>query len=191
MEWIRDQLDKLRNRRTARGAYEETGSRQEAGQAYGAAGPARRVRGVEDDAWDTRVGNEDPYGGGPGGYYEEQELGIATTPGVRSEPYGGGSSYLDARTGYENERGRSQNRLPGLTTGGLQPGRSGHSRSGSAGQKNPFGDDSEAVGPRNVSPRPEGEGSGHVKVQPSLDSQHSEGGGSPTSTRKSMFREGL
>lgn len=189
IEWIKDQLDKLRNRRTARGAYEESGSQQEAGLAYGAAGSARRGRGVEDDAWDTRVGNEDLYGGGAGGLYEEQELGLAPTPGVHSEPYGAGSSYLDARTGYENERGRSQNRSPGLTTGGLQPGRSGHSKSGSAGQ-NPFGDDNEAASLRDVSPRPEIDGrSGHVKGQASLDSQH--GGDSPTSTRKSMFREGL
>ena len=68
MEWIKDQLDKLRNRRTAQGAYEETGGQQEQGIAYGAGGPTRRGRGVEDDAWDTRVGNEEPYASGPGGY---------------------------------------------------------------------------------------------------------------------------
>ena len=181
----------MRNRRTARGAYEETGGQQESGVAYGAAGPARRGRGVEDDAWDSQVRDEDPYAGGPGGYYEEQELGLAPTPGLVSEPYGSGSSYLDARTGYENERGRSQNRSPGLKTSGLQPGQQGHSRPGSAGQ-NPFGDDAEAASLRDVSPRPEMDGRGaHVKGQASLDSQHGGGGDSPTSTRKSMFREGL
>src|SRR4051812_14801030 len=36
IEWIKDQLGKLRNRRTAQGAYEETGSQQEQGIAYGA-----------------------------------------------------------------------------------------------------------------------------------------------------------
>ena len=146
----------------------------------------RRGRGVEDDAWDTQVRDEDAYGGGPGGYgYEEQELGLTPTPGLASEPYGAGSSYLDARTGYENERGRNQNRSPGL-----QPGGQGHSRSGSAGQ-NPFGDDNEAMSLRDVSPVPEVEGrsGGHVKGQGSLGSQHE--GDSPTSTRKSMFREGL
>lgn len=144
---------------------------------------------MEDDAWDTRVGNEDTYGTGPGGYYEEQELGLAPTPGLQNEPYGAGSSYLDARTGYENERGRSQNRSPGLKASGLQPSGPGHSRTGSTGQ-NPFGDDNEAASLRDVSPRPEPDGrSGHVKGQTSLDLQH--GGDSPTSTRKSMFREGL
>jgi hypothetical protein len=195
IEWVKDQLDKLRNRRTAQGAYEETGSQQESGIAgYGAGGSARRGRGAEDDAWDSQVRDEDPYGGagaGAGGYYEEQELGLTPTPGLQSEPYGAGSSYLDARTGYENERGRSQNRSPGLKTGaGLQTGQQGHARPGSAGQ-NPFGDDNEAASLRDVSPRPEvdGRGIGHVKGQASLDSQH--GGDSPTSTRKSMFREGL
>lgn len=181
----------MRNRRTARGAYEETGGQQESGVAYGAGGPARRGRGVEDDAWDSQVRDEDPYAGGAGGYYEEQELGLAPTPGLVSEPYGNGSSYLDARTGYENERGRSQNRSPALKTSGLQPGQQGHSRPGSAGQ-NPFGDDAEAASLRDVSPRPEMDGRGaHVKGQSSLDSQHGGGGDSPTSTRKSMFREGL
>ena len=117
---------------------------------------------------------EDPYGAGPGGYYEEQELGLAPTPGLVNEPYGGGSSYLDARTGYEGERGRSQNRA------GLQPGGAGAAAQG----QNPFGDDNEAASLRDVSPRPEG----HVKGQESLDSTTAD---SPTSTRKSMFREGL
>ena len=136
---------------------------------------------MEDDAWDTQVGNEDPYGAsGPGGYYEEQELGLAPTPGLQSEPYGGGSSYLDARTGYENERGRSANRSPGL-----QPGAQGHSRGNSAG-KNPFGDDNEAASLRDVSPRPEPT---HVRGQASLGTD--DGNTSPISTRKSMFREGL
>ena len=136
---------------------------------------------MEDDAWDSSVREEDPYMAGPGGYYEEQELGLAPTPGLVSEPYGGGSSYLDARTGYEGEnRGRSQNRAGG--SGGLQPGGTG--AAAQQGQ-NPFGDDNEAAGLRDVSPRPEGS---HGKGQGSLDSTTAE---SPTSTRKSMFREGL
>lgn len=115
-------------------------------------------------------------------------MGLAPTPGLHNEPYGAGSSYLDARTGYENERGRSQNRSPGLAVGGLQPGQQGHARSTSAGD-NPFGDDNEAQSLRDVSPRPVLDTRmGHVKGQSSLDSQS---GDSPTSTRKSMFREGL
>ena len=185
IEWIKDQFGKMRSGRTARGAYEETGGGLESGTGYSSGG-GRRGRGLEDDAWDTQVGNEDAYGGGPGGYYEEQELGLAPTPGLHSEPYGGGSSYMTAGSGgaptYENERGRSKSRDPA----GLQPqgGRQG---------ENPFGDNHEAASLRDVSPRPETDArgtQGHSKGQSSLDSNRGGGGDSPTS-RKSMFREGL
>ncbi|KIV85936.1 hypothetical protein PV11_01586 [Exophiala sideris] len=165
-EWIRDQISKLGNKRTARGAYEEAGG--EAGYTG-----ARRGRGVEDDAWDTRVGNEDPYASGPGyAGYEEQELGLAPTPGVQSGPYsgssaaGGGGDYLSAGRGYtDGNRGR--------------PGSRG---------ADPFGDQNEAPSLRSVSPRPVG----HTKNNESLDTQGSgDGNTSPNSTRKSVFREGL
>lgn len=184
LEWIRDQISKLGNKRTARGAYEEAGGEGGAGGYSSGGGGGRRGRGVEDDAWDTRVGNEDPYGAtGPGGYagYEEQELGLAPTPGVHGGPYaggssgGGGSDYLSAGPrGYtDTERGR-----PG-------------SRS-----NDPFGDQNEVPSLRSVSPRPEGEprggGAGHTKNSGSLDTQGSgDGNTSPISTRKSVFREGL
>ncbi|KIW20266.1 hypothetical protein PV08_00841 [Exophiala spinifera] len=159
LEWIRDQFAKLGNRRTARGAYEEAGDGE-----TGYAG-ARRGRGVEDDAWDTRVGNDDPYAPGPGyGGYEEQELGLAATPGLQSEPYA--SDHADGM-----DRGRRSSR-----TGGLDP----------------FGDQNEAPSLRSVSPRPEGDSQGHTKGNPSLDTQGSgDGSSSPISTRKSVFRENM
>lgn len=138
----------------------------------------RTGRRLEDDAWDTRVGNEDPYGD-RGGYagYEEQELGLAPTPGLHNEPYGGSRSgggggggagdYL-ASGGY-NDRGRPTSR------GGLDP----------------FGDQNEAPSLRSISPRPH-EGAGHSKGNQSLDTNDSgDGNTSPISTRKSVFREGI
>lgn len=165
LEWIKDKIAAVRNRRTTRGGYEE--SRDTEGQyAGGNDGAGRRGRGLEDDAWDTRVGNEDPYGPGPGGYYEEQELGLAATPGVYNQQHAGGSDYMGQSTTYEganHERGRS---------GGLDP----------------FGDQHEAPSLRSVSPRPE-TAQGHIRGQDSLGSQ--DGNSSPTSTRKSVFREGI
>jgi hypothetical protein len=163
VEWIRDQFAKLSNRRTARGAYEEAGESALGG------GAARRGRGAgaEDDAWDTRVGNEDSYAAAGPGYsgYEEQELGLAPTPGLHNEAYGGGRGYADTTDG----RGRSGN------PGGLDP----------------FGDQNEAPSLRSISPRPEGDGrGGHTKGNQSLDTQGSgDGNSSPTSQRKSVFRE--
>ena len=154
---------------------------------------------MEDDAWDTRMGvggSEDPYGPGPGGYYEEQELGLAPTPGLHApEPYRQGD-YVGA--GYSRSaapgagagayitppadegRGRSKSREPPVVAAGgtrnLDP--------------NPFGDHHEAASLRSVSPRPEIDtsvagGASHTKGQGSLDSQTS-----PVS-RTSAFREGL
>jgi len=183
-EWVRDQFAKLTRRRTARGAYEETG-RGADGLVSGAPRGGRGARGMEDDAWDTRVGNEDPYApaGGFSGY-EEQELGLAATPGAQTEPHGGGRTapgdYL------------------GATSGGnySDVDVSGRGRPGSSSRENPFGDQHEAPRLRSVSPRPEPEGSskGHPKGNMSLDtlgSGSADGNTSPISTRKSIFREGI
>ncbi|EXJ92853.1 hypothetical protein A1O3_01407 [Capronia epimyces CBS 606.96] len=169
LEWFRDLFSRLTNKRTARGAYEEAGA--EAGLSG-----RRRGRGVEDDAWDVRVGNEDPYASGPGySGYEEQELGLAPTPGLHNEPYAGGSGgdYLGANRGYSEVDNRG--------------------RPSSAKGLDPFGDQNEAPSLRSVSPRPEADGGrGHTKGSQSLDTQGSgDGGSSPTSTRKSVFREGI
>lgn len=137
------------------------------------AGSSRpRGRGLEDDAWDARVGgrDEDPYGHGPGGYYEEQELGLAPTPGVggpHSQPYG--TDYIGQNTSYgggSSSRGRDN--------------------------LDPFSDANQAPSLRSVSPRPDlggldtsGRAYGHRKME-----SHDDGGNtSPISTRKSVFRE--
>ena len=177
LDWIKDQFAKLRSGRTARGAYEEAGDTAYPGPSSG----ARRGRGLEDDAWDTRVGNDDPYEAGPGGYYEEQELGIAPTPGLRNEPYAGASQdYMNAsRSEYDpDHRGRSKSREPPTATGN-----SGHL------DPNPFGDQHESSSLRSVSPRPEVDTQGHKQQQASLDSDNVLNT-SPVN-RKSMFREGL
>ncbi|EXJ58237.1 hypothetical protein A1O7_05662 [Cladophialophora yegresii CBS 114405] len=188
LEWFRDQFAKLTRRRTARGAYEEAGSGAD-GLVGGGPRGGRGARGMEDDAWDTRVGHEEAYGPA-GGYsgYEEQELGLAPTPGLHTDAYGGGrngpADYLGA---------------PGSGTRNYSDvDVSGRGRSGGPSRDNPFGDEYEAGASRlrSVSPRPEPEGSGkgHTKGNVSLDTQGSgsgDGNTSPISTRKSIFREGI
>jgi hypothetical protein len=183
IEWIKDQFAKLTQKRTARGAYEETG-RGADGLVSGGPSGGRGPRGMEDDAWDTRVGNEDPYAPA-GGYagYEEQELGLAATPGLHTEPYGGarnvGGDYLGATSGNYSDIDVS-----------------GRGRPGSSSRENPFGDHHEAPRLRSVSPRPEFDtgARGHAKGNMSLDTTGSgsaDGNTSPISTRKSVFREGI
>lgn len=163
---MKDQFSKLTHRRTARGNYEDA-------SADGNFLPGGRRGRAEDDDWDTRVGNEDPYGPGPGGYgYEEQELGLSAS---NTGPYAGGPSP------YDENRGR-QGRSPAPAAG--------HARGLSA-NENPFGDQNEAPSLRGVSPRPEPDArKGHTKGMDSLDSAGS-AGSSPTGTRKSAFRETL
>src|SRR5204863_5260398 len=72
--WFMDRIATLRNRRDARGGYEEP---LESGM------HGRRTD--HDEAWDMRMGIEADGTYAPGGYYEEQELGLA--PG--REPYEG------------------------------------------------------------------------------------------------------
>jgi len=181
LEWVKDQFAKLTRSRTARGAYEEAGSGADGPLNSGTARGGRGTRGLEDDAWDTRVGNEDPYGT-TGGYsgYEEQELGLAPTPGLQNEPYGG------ARAGGPNDYLGAQ-RSAGYSDVDV----SGRGRAESSSRDDPFGDHAEAAPRlRSVSPRPEVEGGrGHMKGNLSLDS--ADGNTSPLSTRKSVFREGI
>ena len=138
-------------------------------------------------AWDTRVGNE--ADAGPGGYYEEQELGLAPTPGLEN-PYA--SQHEAAMPGYgEGARGRSKSRDPPGVMGGQQGldtrydqemGRTSNQDS------NPFSDEHAAPSLRGVSPRP--------IVDPSAGQHRRDRGGtgsqdnSPTE-RRSMFRESL
>jgi len=159
---------KNRNNRTAAGAYEQSGNPGGAprGRASGPLDP--------DEAWDSRVGHEADGYGGPGGYYEEQELGLRTPniPGGDTS-YGGSSYQMNLATDpgatsgrYDEERGRARSRSPGLTAG------------------NPFADSAEPsnMSLRGVSPRP-------------IDTSMARGKGakdddSPTE-RKSVFRENV
>ena len=174
IEWVRGQVDRLTNKRTARGAYEETGAGGAGQGLYRGVGRGRDGTGAaEDDAWDTRVGSRDDemYGasGDRAAYsgYEEQELGLAPTPGAAGlstdTSYGRGKSPAreDDYMGYEGAGQR-------------------------LGRENPFSDDHQASSLRSVSPRPEdSRGQGH-KPQDSMASAGSDG-----SHKKSAFREGI
>ena len=143
-----------------------------------------------DEAWDARVGNEaDAYG--PGGYYEEQELGLR--PGAPGEGsyagsgYGGRGTILPDYGAEEMSRGRSRSREgPGYIGGdhdGLDRRYDEQMR-----RDNPFGDEAERSELRGVSPRPmggEGDGKGDLQKD-SLGGQDT----SPTE-RRSMFHENM
>ncbi|KAI9848225.1 MAG: hypothetical protein M1838_000613 [Thelocarpon superellum] len=182
LDWVNDRWHAITSRRdrTAGGAYEEPLS--------GARG-RRSNRGISaldpDEAWDTHVGAEaDGYG--PGGYYEEQELGLH--PGGTGAYAGGGyagqtpgtSAILRAEgPGYDDEerpRGRSRSREPAPF--GAE---SSHEGGGKAGH-DPFGDHAERsdMSLRGVSPRPM---DAEVAHAPAKEDD------SPTE-RKSIFREG-
>lgn len=176
--WVNDKVRSFKNRnnRSAGGAYEEPLSSNVRGRAsnrgFGPLDP--------DDAWDARVGTEaDAYG--PGGYYEEQELGL----------HGGQSGIAPthgaAPPSYDEERGRAVSRGPEPYIGGTQAGldRRYDEEMGARPTTNPFDDAAEPsnVSLRGVSPRPVLDTSkGHVKNQ--------ESGDSPTE-RRSMFRENM
>ncbi len=133
-----------------------------------------------DEAWDARVGTEaDAYG--PGGYYEEQELGLhrpgglAPTPGVAPAGYG------------EGARGRSLSREPEPYIGGSQAGldRRYDEEVGKGKQPaNPFDDSAEPsnVSLRGVSPRP---------IDTSLKGHKSQDSADSPTERRSMFRENM
>ena len=184
--WFNDKL-RSRNDRSAAGAYEQPLQASSGGRGTRGFGPLD-----PDEAWDTRVGHEaDTYG--PGGYYEEQELGMRNDPytgsgytmNLASTPGGGGgggppaaSGYGDTRAHEHEHRGRSRDRDSlGLPSGGGDRGRTA----------NPF-DDSRAepsnISLRGVSPRPIDTNAG-VKA----------GGSGPASDspteRRSVFRENM
>ncbi|KAL2065198.1 hypothetical protein VTL71DRAFT_2867 [Oculimacula yallundae] len=179
--WVNDKVKafKNRNNRSAGGAYEEPLSSNVRGRAsnrgFGPLDP--------DDAWDARVGTEaDAYG--PGGYYEEQELGLHG----HNERGAGAPAGGMAPPGYGENRGRSLSREPEPYIGGSQAGldRRYDEEMGRkpAQSQNPFDDAAEVPsgsGLRGVSPRPIDTSKGH-KPQDSLDS--------PTE-RRSMFRENM
>jgi len=167
--WVGDKVRSFKNRnnRSAGGAYEEPLSSNVRGRAsnrgFGPLDP--------DDAWDARVGTEaDAYG--PGGYYEEQELGLHGPPGLAPAPGAAGDI-----------RGRSLNREPEPYIGGSQRGLDQrYDEEMGRKPKNPFGDEAEPsnVSMRGVSPRPIETNPKGPKPRNSPDSP---------SERRSMFHE--
>lgn len=172
--WVNDKIRSFKNRnnRSAGGAYEEPLSSNVRGRAsnrgFGPLDP--------DDAWDARVGTEaDAYG--PGGYYEEQELGL------HGQPTSTGANPPS----YES-RGRALSREPEPYIGGSQAGldRRYEEEMGGKPATNPF--DDAAAEPSNVSLR-------GLSPRPVIDTSQAKGKGQDTSDspteRRSMFRENM
>ncbi|KAK8080019.1 hypothetical protein PG997_007837 [Apiospora hydei] len=160
--WFNDKLRGRGNNRSAGGAYEQPSH----GRGFGPLDP--------DEAWDSRVGHEaDTYG--PGGYYEEQEL------GHRNDPYTGSGYNMNLATtpgaaAPDNGRGRSRDR----DSLGV-PGAGGRSAA------NPFDDDAAEpsnMSMRGVSPRPIDTG---ATPRPGGGAAKND---SPTE-RRSVFRENV
>jgi len=93
LDWLKEKFNSIRNPKTQTGAGYES-----------AAHNGSRFRGAHggaldpDEAWDSRVGNEaDVYG--PGGYYEEQELGLH-----QPTAYKGGAGAGFEQAGLSTER---------------------------------------------------------------------------------------
>ncbi len=168
---MKSKFESLRGGGSRSGAYE---------QPIGAG--ARR--GLDPDgAWDARVGAEaDGYG--PGGYYEEQELGLR--PPGRTDYAGGGYGGNGSLPDYGHEemgRGRSLSR-DGDYIGGGQHGLDQRYDDEVGKHIDPFGDEAEPSSLRGISPRPHEEGNGQAKQDSLGDKQ----GDSPTE-RRSMFHE--
>lgn len=150
-----------KNSRSAQGAYEQP--------LNGGGGGQRRGFGPldPDEAWDARVGHESDYAP-----YEQEMGGFSSNArgrGFNDEldtPYG--RSYNDQ---YDEDRGRPRSRSPGAPAA-----------------PNPFDDraaEPSNISLRGVSPRP---------LDTRSANRHSGGvgpGGSPTSERRSIFRENV
>lgn len=178
--WIGDQVRKFkeRNNRTAAGAYESA-------PRGGVGNGGRRGFGPldPDEAWDARVGNEaDNYG--PGGYYEEQELGLHS-----QGPYTSTSSQLhaDDNTSYGGAHGGADSYAMNLAATPRMDAEDsrGRSRDPAGGARNPFDDDAAEpsnISLRGVSPRPmEGETQQHGHKAT----------GDNASERRSIFHENV
>lgn len=191
----------MRNRRTARGAYEsplDSGAGAGGHRGFGSGGAGGGAY-AHDEIWDSRVG-EGGYGGAGAGYYEEQEeLGLTrhvdgsgpyelggrmeagTVPKagpaastVTVDLHGGESEPGPA----EAERGRSRSREPTY----------GSQADGATLRENPFTDQAEPSSLRDASPRPEVEGRTTTTTS-GADTAEATRGRSPD--RKSGFIERL
>ncbi|KAI0840943.1 hypothetical protein F5Y06DRAFT_233791 [Hypoxylon sp. FL0890] len=174
--WISDKIRGLRS----------SGNRSATGVGYER--PSRRGFGPldPDEAWDSRVGHEaDAYGYG----YEEQELGLrpgGQGPQRQADSAYSGAGYSNVHLGVDEQRGRTLNRNPGV---GL--GVDGGASAGTSSNRNPFDDDAAEpsnLSLRGVSPRPidtsvANSAAGKVKGGAHHDS--------PTSERRSIFRENV
>lgn len=163
--WFNDKFRNIKNKRFASGAGYEGAGRSRGG-AHAPLDP--------DEAWDTRVGNE---ADGPGGYYEEQELGLHEPSPYRGAGYGEPTGTIT-----EAERGRSRtreldNRYDEEMLGGANTKR-----------ENPFGDENEAPSLRGVSPRPIDTEMG---ARQGRSPHRKQGSGDSPTERRSMFRENM
>lgn len=153
--WVKDKIATLRNKgsRGAGGYEEPLGSFS----AQGGGRSGRRGFGAldPDDAWDARVGTEaDAYG--PGGYYEEAEIGLHDT-GYAGNVHGDniGRGRAVARDSEDtpyiggSQRGLDQRYDEEMGSGGIQ-------NKGKGKESNPFDDEAE-IDLRGVSPRPVGD----------------------------------
>lgn len=184
--WFGDQLHKFKNRnnRTAAGAYEGAppSSNAAARRGFGALDP--------DEAWDARVGNEADTRYGPGGYYEEQELGLHDRG-----PYGRDSVVYEGardaggglRAAAADDGGYEMNlAATPRTQAGMADEAEKRGRPGAPAARNPFDDDAAEpsnISLRGVSPRPietAGNG-GHGAKEPA----------SPAGSRRSIFTENV
>lgn len=194
-DFVKDTIAKLRNKRSARGAYEEPFDR--AGRPGGnsgmpRAGAASAGRGLDpDEAWDTRVGNEADAYGPPGGYYGEEDD-SDDGHGIGMHSYGRGShAALPAYGQGQTQHPQGSSAYVGGTQAGLDRrydeemgyGGAQGGRTPTAQNPNPFDDQAERSELRAVSPRPAMHGR-----EPSRDTMAST---STTQSRQSAFREGL
>jgi hypothetical protein len=167
VSWFQNTLQSLKNKRSRTDAgYEGAGYAGVTGRAARGGGPLD-----PDEAWDSHVGNEaEIYG--PGGYYEETELGLhPQSTAYTGAAYGGPAGRLSTD-------GAGFAPAPGLSAGAAERGRS---RSPAVGE-NPFGDGADASSFRSVSPRPFEHSQGIKKASSRTNSP---------AGRRSMFREDM
>lgn len=160
-------ISSLRNKRSQTGAgYEGAGYTAPRG------GTGRAAHGGPldpDEAWDSRVGNESEIYG-PGGYYEETELGLhPQSTAYTGAAYGGPAGRLSTD-------GAGFAPAPGLSAGGMD------TRGRTSTENNPFGDHAEESSLSSISPRPF-EQNQNIKKASSRPN-------SPTG-RRSLFKEDI
>ena len=169
--WAKSKFQSLKG--SGSGAYERP------------AGAGQR-RGLDPDgAWDSRVGDEADLHD-PGGYYEEQELGLQPPPSGGSYTGGGyGPSQHQELPDYgEPERGRRRSRDDAFIGGG-QRGLDQRYDEEMA-RQNPFGDAAERSTMRGISPRP-----AELDSVENSQKDGASGRGDSLAERRSMFRENM